>query len=640
MSSTRQLAAIMFADIEGFTYLMQEDETLALNLLDKLKKSLEAEVSLHGGKILELRGDGALCRFDSTLEGVRAAMSLQAAMQINPIVPVRIGMHTGDVIVSGNSVFGDGVNIASRVESFAIPGSIFISSRVHDDIKNQKDIQVQSLGAYSLKNVKEQIHIYAISNPGLKVPDQDYLKGKGEKVRTGCILVLPFINLSLDAQQDYFSDGLTEELISSLSRVKELRIISRTTSMQYKGTRKDIKTIREETEVSYILEGSVRRHGNDLRITAQFIDAIRDIHLWSDSYRGSIENIFEIQESVASNIVDALRIQLTQDEKNTLQKRYTDNTEAYQLYLQGRYFWNKRNEEALQTAIRYFENALQKDTHYALAWAGLADTYNLLGEYTTRSRKELNPMAKAAAQQALVLDNQLAEAHISLASILMLGEWDWENSGKEFRLGIELNPGYATGHHWFAEWYLFHGRAIEGLQEISLAAELDPVSTAILKDQGMAFYYTRQYDKAYENAIKTLELNPEFITGFRLKSLTLQATGRFEEAIEANEQWGQLTGDPAKTKLSLAYIKAAAGEKEEAISLTNAVLADYKLGNNDYRSLGQIFAALGNLDEAFKWLELAIARREEAMCNLKLDPKMDPLRDDPRFDALVRKIGL
>lgn len=640
MSSTRQLAAIMFADIEGFTYLMQEDEALALNLLDKLKKSLEAEVNLHGGKILELRGDGALCRFDSTLEGVRAAMNLQAAMQINPIVPVRIGMHTGDVIVSGNSVFGDGVNIASRVESFAIPGSIFISSRVHDDIKNQKDIHVQSLGAYSLKNVKEQIHIYAISNPGLKVPDQDYLKGKGEKVRTGCILVLPFINLSLDAQQDYFSDGLTEELISSLSRVKELRIISRTTSMQYKGTRKDIKTIREETEVSYILEGSVRRHGNDLRITAQFVDAVRDIHLWSDSYRGSIENIFEIQESVASNIVDALRIQLTQDEKNTLQKRYTDNTEAYQLYLQGRYFWNKRNEEALQTAIRYFENALQKDTHYALAWAGLADTYNLLGEYTTRSRKELNPMAKAAAQQALVLDNQLAEAHISLASILMLGEWDWENSGKEFRIGIELNPGYATGHHWFAEWYLFHGRAIEGLQEISLAAELDPVSTAILKDQGMAFYYTRQYDKAFENAIKTLELNPEFITGFRLKSLTLQATGRFEEAIAANEQWGRLTGDPAKTKLSLAYILAAAGQHEEAISLTNAVLAEHKLGNNDYRSLGQIFAALGNLDEAFKWLELAIARREEAMCNLKLDPKMDPLRDDLRFDALVRKIGL
>ncbi len=601
---------------------------------------METEVSLHKGKILEFRGDGALCRFNSTIEGVRAAIAIQLEMLAQPIVPLRIGIHTGDIIVSGDSVFGDGVNIASRVESFAVPGSVFISARVYEDIKNQKDIQVKSLGAYSLKNVKEQIQIYAISNPGLKVPDKGTLEGKGEKVRAGCILVLPFGNLSLDTRQDYFSDGLTEELISSLSRLKELKVISRTTTMQYKGTQKDLRTIREETGASYIMEGSVRIHGNELRITAQFIDAVRDIQLWSDAFRGVIENIFEIQESVASNIVDALRLHLTEDEKALLEKRYTENTEAYQLYLQGRYFWNKRNEESLQTAIRYFENALQKDTQYALAWAGLADTYNLLGEYTTRSRKELNPIAKAAAQQALLLDNQLAEAHISFASILMLGEWDWENSGNEFRIGIELNPGYATGHHWYAEWLLFHGRATEGLQEISLAAELDPISTAILKDQGMAFYYTRQYDKAYENAIKTLELNPDFITGFRLKSLSLQATGKFEEAITANEQWGKLTGDPVKTELSLAHIMATAGQKEEALSMTRAIVADQKLGNNDYRSIGQIYAALGNIDEAFKWLELSYIRREEALCNMKLDPKMDPLRDDPRFDALVKKIGL
>lgn len=249
-------------------------------------------------------------------------------------------------------------------------------------------------------------------------------------------------------------------------------------------------------------------------------------------------------------------------------------------------------------------------------------------------------MAKAAAQQALVLDNQLAEAHISLASILMLDEWDWENSGKEFRIGLELNPGYATGHHWYAEWLLFHGRATEGLQEIALAAELDPISTAILKDQGMAFYYTRQYDKAYENAIKTLELNPEFITGFRLKSLSLQATRKFDEAMEANEKWGKLTRDQIKTKLSLAHILATAGQQEEALSMTKTIITDSKLGNNDYRTIGQIFAALGNLEEAFKWLELSYIRREEALCNMKLDPKMDPLRDDPRFDLLVKKIGL
>lgn len=640
MSSTRQLAAIMFADIEGYSSLMQEDEAMALNLLDKLKLKLETEVALHKGKILELKGDGALCRFKSTIEGVKAAIAIQTEMQIHPIVPVRMAIHTGDIIVSGDTIFGDGVNIASRMESFAVPGSIFISGRVYEDIKNQKEIHVQSLGAYALKNIKDQIQIYAISNSGLVVPDKTSLQGKGEKVRTGCILVLPFVNLSQDAHQDYFSDGLTEELISSLSRLKDLRIISRTTSMQYKGTHKDIKTIREETGASYVMEGSVRMHGNDLRITAQFIDAIRDIHLWSDSYRGVIDNIFEIQESVASNIVDALRIQLTEDEKDNLQKRYTDNTEAYQLYLKGRYFWNKRNEEALQTAIRYFENALQKDTQYALAWAGLADTYNLLGEYTTRSRKELNPMAKAAAQQALVIDNQLAEAHISLASILMLGDWDWEKSGKEFRIGLELNPGYATGHHWYAEWLLFHGRMAEAMREIALAAELDPISTAILKDQGMSFYYTRQYDKALANADKTLELDPEFSTAHRLRTLAYHAKEMYLEAMAENEQWGKLTGNPTKTKLALANIYASAGRNEDALSLVTEILNNYKLGGNDYRSMGHIYAALGDKDEAFKWLELSFARREESLCNIKIDPKWDPLRDDPRYVELVRKVGL
>jgi TolB-like protein len=640
MNATRQLAAIMFADIEGYTSLMQEDEVLTLDLLQKMKLSLESEVEKHNGKILEFRGDGALCIFLSTLEAVRAAMNLQLSMQQSPVVPLRIGIHTGDIIISNDAVFGDGVNIASRVESISTPGSIFITSRVYDDIKNQKEIRVASLGQFAFKNVKEELGIFAISNPGLVVPVQDSLHGKGERVRPGCIVVLPFANLSQDAHQDYFSEGLTDELISSLSRVKDLRVISRTTSMQYKGTQKDLRTIREETGASYIIEGSVRRHGNDLRITAQFIDAVRDLHIWSESYRGVIDNIFAIQESVAANIVDALRIKLTVDERDNLQKRFTENTEAYQLYLQGRYFWNKRNEEALQTAIRYFENALQKDRHYALAWAGLADTYNLLGEYTTRSRKELNPMAKAAAQQALAIDNQLAEAHISLASILMLGEWDWENAGKEFRIGLELNPGYATGHHWYAEWLLFHGRLEEAQREFAIATELDPISTAILKDQGMTYYYCGLYDKAIETSIKTLELDPEFITGYRLRSLAYHAMGMYDEAIAENERWGKLTGNETKTKLALANIYASAGRIEEAIKLTNEILDTQKLGGNDYRTMGHIYAALGNHDEAFKWLELSYARREEALCNINVDPKWDPIKDDPRFNEIVRKIGL
>ena len=512
---SRQLTAIMFADIVGYTAMMQEDEALAMQLRHKLQKKLEEEVSIHYGRILEFRGDGALCCFTSTIEAVRAALALQLDMQTNPFVPLRIGMHTGDVVVEGNNIYGDGVNIASRMESFAVPGSIFISGKVYDDIKNQKDIQTVSLGKYVLKNVKEQVEIFAISNPGIKVPDKKNLEGKGEKAAEiksieRSIIVLPFVNMSNDPEQEYFSDGLTEELISNLSRLKDMRVISRTTSMQYKGTKKDIKTIGRENGVNYITEGSVRKHGSNLRITAQFIDANNDMHLWAETFRGTIDDIFDIQEMVSEKIAEALRIQLTREEQNMLEKRYTDDTEAYQLYLKGRYFWKKRNEEGLKAALEQFEKALEKDPGYALAWAGLADTYSLMGEFTNISRRELFPKQMAAVNRALEIDNRLGEAHISLAISLMLNEWDWKNSEKEFQLGIELSPNYATGHHWYAEWLMFMGRNEEAFREISLAVELDPVSLGILKDKGIYYYYNRQYETAINMAMMTLELGPNF----------------------------------------------------------------------------------------------------------------------------------
>ncbi|MGI8583419.1 MAG: adenylate/guanylate cyclase domain-containing protein [Chitinophagaceae bacterium] len=640
MPQSRQLAAIMFTDIEGYTGIMQEDEVLALQLRHKLKKKLEEEVTKHQGRILEFRGDGALCSFTSTIEAVQAALALQLDMQTTPIVPLRIGMHTGDVILDGNNIYGDGVNIASRMESFAEPGSIFISAKVYDDIKNQKDIQTVPLGKYLLKNVKEQVEIFAISNPGIKIPDTTSLDGKGEKEQQKYILVLPFVNMSNDAEQEYFSDGLTEELISNLSRLKEMRVISRTTSMKYKGTNKDIKTIGMESGASYIMEGSVRKQGSNLRITAQFVEANRDIHLWAETYRGTIDDIFDIQEKVAAKIVDALRMQLTGYEKNRLQKRYTENTEAYQLYLQGRYFWNKRNEKGLKTAIRFFEKAIEKDPGYALAWTGLADTYSLMGEYTNISRRELFPKQMAAVNKALEIDSQLAEAHISLAISIMLNEWDWDNSAREFRIGIELNPNYATGHHWYAELLMFTGHPSEALREISLAVELDPVSQGILKDKGIFYYYQRQYDEAIDIAMKTLELDSNFVPAHRLLSLALQGKGMFDEAIAENQLWGNGTGNKVKTDIALAQIYAAAGRREEATKIIEEVDADKVLTGNDYRGIAIIYASLGENDKAFAWLEKSYAMHEESLCSLKIDPKVDGLRTDLRFNTLLKKLNL
>jgi TolB-like protein len=645
MSLSRQLTAIMFADIAGYTAIMQEDETLALELRHKLQKKLEEEVTVHNGRVLEFKGDGALCIFTSTIEAVSAALALQLDMQINPVVPLRVGMHTGDVVVEENNIYGDGVNIASRIESFAIPGSIFISGRVYDDIKNQKDIQAVSLGKYVFKNVKEQVEIFAISNPGIKIPDRENLEGKGEKASENrnsdrSIVVLPFINMSNDPEQEYFSDGLTEELISSLSRLKDMRVISRTTSMQYKGTQKDIKTIGRENDVKYIMEGSVRKHGSNLRITAQFIEAKRDIHLWAETFRGTIDDIFDIQEKVSEKIVEALRIQLTREEQNLLEKRYTDNTEAYQLYLRGRYFWKKRNAEGLQNAVKYFEKAIEKDPDYALAWAGLADTYSLMGEYTNISRRELFPKQMTAINRALEIDSRLGEAHISLAISLMLNEWDWKNSEKEFRLGIELSPNYATGHHWYAEWLLFMGKTEEAFKQISLAVELDRVSQGILKDKGIFYYYTGQFEESIKMGMMTLELDKNFAPAHRLLSLAYQGMKLFDEAVAENHRWGKLTGNRIKTEVALAEIYATANRKEEAAKIIAEVEAGKNLSGNDYRGMALVYAALGINDMAFTWLKKSYEKHEESLCSLKIDPKMNPLRSDPRFDTLLKKVGL
>jgi len=639
MGKSRQLAAIMFADIVGYTAMMQEDEELAFELRSKLKDKLEDEVRNHGGRILEFKGDGALCSFNSAIEGVRAALGLQLAMQTAPFVPLRVGMHTGDVVVENDAIYGDGVNIASRMESFAVPGSIFISGRVYDDIKNQRDIQTVSLGKYALKNVKEEVEIYAISNPGLQVPELHSLAGKGRKILQKSVMVLPFVNMTAEAEQEYFSDGLTEELILNLSRINDIRVISRTTSMQYKGTTKDVKTIGNETGVSYLVEGSVRKFKDDLRITAQFIDANKDTHLWAETYRGSMEDVFDIQEKVSAKIVDALRMQLSHKEKQTLQKRFTEDSQAYQLYLQGRFFWNKRDDEGLNIAIRYFEEALKKDPNYALAWAGLADSYSLMGEYTNISRREFYPKQMEAINKALEIDDHLAEAHISLAISLMLNEWDWINSEKEFKIGIDLNPNYATGHHWYSQWLLYHGKFDEALDEISLAIELDPVSQGILKDKGIHHYYHREYDEAIATGLQVLELNSGFAPAHRLLSLAYAGKGLFNKAIGANQKWGELTRNRTKTEVSLVQIYAASGLKSQAARMIKNIESG-DLGANDIRGMALVYAALNENDMAFSWLEKSYEKHEESLCNIRIDPKLDSLRSDPRYDLLVKKIGL
>ena len=481
----------------------------------------------------------------------------------------------------------------------------------------------------------------------LLVESEIMRSGSGERIAQiqpspflNSIAVLPFANLSAEKDNEYFSEGLTEEIIMNLSKLQMLKVIARGSTMHYVKEGKTHKQTASELGVQYLLEGSVRRQGRELRITAQLIDGLRDVYVWSETYRGTIADIFDIQEKVAVEIVQALQLRLSPDEKQNLKKRFTENTGAYQFYLQGRFFWNKRSEQGLKTAIKYFEQAIENDPHYALAWAGIADSYSLLGEFGNIPRKELYPKARAAVNKALEIDNRLAEVHTSLASILMLGEWDWVNSAKEFKLALELNPNYATAHHWYSQWFLNMGRLEDSLRMMSRAAELDPVSQAILKDKGLALYYNRQYDKAIEMARTTLELDPNYAAAHRLLSLAYQGKKQFDEAIAENQKWGKLTGNKVETAITLAQLYAVSGQVEEAKRLIDKVKQKKLMTEQIHRGLALAYAALGEIDIAFEYLEESYDHHEESILSLKVDPKADPLRSDPRFLALLKKIGV
>jgi serine/threonine protein kinase/Tfp pilus assembly protein PilF len=454
------------------------------------------------------------------------------------------------------------------------------------------------------------------------------------------IAVLRFSDISTDKDRTYFSDGLTEEIIMNLSKLRELRVVSHGFAVRFAKEGKSYPQVASELGVRYLLDGSVRRHGKDLRITAQLVDAASDAYLWAETYRGTLDDIFEIQEKVAAEIVRGLQISLSPDEQQNLKRRYTDNTEAFQLYLQGRFFWNRRSEDAIRTAIRYFEKAIAIDERYALAWAGIADSYSLLGEYGHIERKLLYPKARAAVEKALEIDDGLAEVHTSLASLLMLNEWDWAKSEREFMRALELNPNYATAYHWYSGWLINMGRLDEALKMISRAADLDPISQAIVKDKGITLYYRREYEAAIELAKTTLELDADFATAHRLMSLSLQGLKRFDEAITENAKWGELTHNKLETMISLAQIQAAAGNVKEAKQLISKAEKSRLRSENTNRGMALVSAALGETDAAFEWLDKSFDAHEESLLSIKVDPKFDPIRSDPRMAELLRRMKL
>jgi TolB-like protein/DNA-binding winged helix-turn-helix (wHTH) protein/Flp pilus assembly protein TadD len=454
------------------------------------------------------------------------------------------------------------------------------------------------------------------------------------------VAVLPFESLSSDASQDYFADGMTDELISDLGQISALRVISRTSVMSYKRARKPLPQIARELNVDAVVEGTVLRSGNEVRITAQLIEASADKHLWSQSYEGELRNTLALQNDVARAIADQIRINLNPQEQAALKKVRVVNPEAFESYLKGRYFWNKRTAEGLNVALAYFTQAIGEDPTFAQAYSGLADTYALLGDwqYAVMAPKEALPRAKAAAIKALELDSALGEAHNSLAFCLDGFEWNFDSAGKEFRRAIELNPGYATAHHWYA-WHLsLLGRYDEAIAEMRKAENLDPLSLIINADLAELLVLAHSYDESILQSRKAIEMDANFALSHNQLGQAYLQKQMYKPAIAELEKSVQLSGGSPICIANLARAYAESGKRSEAEKL----LGDLKKRSHPNASLASeiamIYAALGNRDEAINWLEKGYKERFNP--GVLLRPGFDSLRSDARFEELARRVGL
>ena len=454
------------------------------------------------------------------------------------------------------------------------------------------------------------------------------------------LAVLPLDNLSADASQNYFADGMTDELITDLAQISALRVISRTSVMVYKGARKPLPQIAHALNVDAVVEGTVLRSGDQVRITAQLIDASTDKHLWSQSYEGDLRDTLALQNSVARAIADQIRISLTPQEQAALKSVKVVNPEAYEDYLKGRYFWNKRTADSLKVAQAYFNQAIEEDPKYARAYSGLADTYALLGDwqYAVMPPTQAFPKAKTAALKAMELDSTLGEAHNSLAFILDGFDWDFDSAGKEFRRAIELNPGYATVHHWYA-WHLsLLGRYDEAIAEMKKAENLDPLSLIINADLAELLVIAHSYDESVRQSRKTIEMDPNFALAHNQLAQAYLQKHMYDEAVAELQKAVQLSGGSPTCIANLARAFVASGKRSEAVSLLSDLKKRSNSGYSNASEIAMIYASLGDTNQAMNWLEKGYEERFNP--GVLLRPGFDPLRSDARFQTLVHRIGL
>jgi len=637
----RRLAAIMFTDIMGFTAMAQANESRAIGILRAQRELARPVFKKHAGMEVKTMGDGFLVEFASALAATECAIELEKAVrgynqEKNDRLRIRIGIHVGDVIHSEGDVYGDAVNIASRIEPLAEGGGICISQQTYDQVRNKIPFRFTKLEAPELKNVLIPIDVYRLET----------LEGEPEPKVTGAELgrrlaVLPFTNMSPDPGDEYFADGMTEEMISTLSKIQGIEVISRTSVMQYKRNPKTAVQVFRELNAGTILEGSVRKAGSRLRVTVQMIDAERDRHVWAESYDRDLQDIFEIQSDVARLTAEALKVKMLPGVNANIQGRPTSSAEAYSIYLQGRFHWNRRGLDDVKKAVEYFARAVKEDPNFALGYVGLGDCYHVLTTNFGLDAVQNSRKAKEMVAKALELDPNLAEAHATRGVSLMTN-FDLRGAEEEFRRAIELKPSYVSAHQWYCQLLIAQQRWDEAAIHIEKAAELDPFSQIVCLVHTFLYEAKRDYETALGMARKAVELNPNdpsshielaWISG-KLKMLD---EAKKEAEIGSGLARGSFPFSAVGAEAMLSCLK----EDRPAISRVLPELkADIGKTFTSLHFIGDLHFYLGENDEGFAWLERSISDRESDIIYIRTNEFLDGVRTDKRYLEIVKRLGL
>ncbi len=639
MAAHRRLAAIMFTDIVGFTSAAQDSEADALRMLREEEELVRPLFAAHRGREVKSTGDGSLVEFESALRAVECALAIhdrvrdRNARAPGPKLRLRIGVHLGDVEERNGDIFGDAVNIASRIETFAPPGGLCISGPVYEQVRNKIAQSIESLGPQTLKHVRFPVEIYRV---GAAEPPEPSAGPPG----IARLAVLPFASISPDPQDAYFADGLTEELIHVLSQLRGLRVIARTSVNAYRSTAKTVAQIGAELGVTSLLEGSVRKEGDQLRITVQLVPVDSQAPAWARTYDRTLDHVFAVQADIARLVARRLRVRVRSAEATRLRSRPRVRSESYLAYLRGRSCLNQVvTKDSLERARSEFERAIALDPQNAPAHSGLADAIRQLGWYYGGG-----PGAPTDAEagrwtaRALELDPKLAEAHASLG-LLRWDAFDYAAAEREFRAALSLSPSYSQGHFWYAVLLEDLARPDEALEELTLAEGADPLSSKNLFQLSCLLIWLGRLDEAYARIQRLGELAPSGRGYFNALARYHLARSDLPESLRAVRQMAAAAEEPRLRDVLEALARGLSGDADGARSLLarEAELPDYP---PTQWIVGWAYAELGDRAECFRWLEKARRNHNLPLQQFRLDPRLAPIRTDPRFGELLRAMRL